>query len=470
MQIAYKEYMHYNREMETAIIGACIIEFAAISRVYGMVESEHFYEPKNAFLFKSLQWMYQKGYSIDLLTVVQFIHTKGLKKWVEIANGDELCYYCTKATNMVVSTANIESHALIIRELYIKRLTLQIQANAGADNSIEGAIETKKLLDKAFELGHVDDWMSFEEVLTKRLIPHMDKVKGMEVIGHKTGFSSLDKHSNIQPGEFVILAARPSIGKTAIAMKIAKNIASTTGSVGVISLETQSQRLAGRIMAGETQLEYWKIWKNRMHDNEETFFNERMSRLSSLPLYISDKPSISAIDLRNAAWKLRRKCTGPMVVVIDYLQLISADENERAKTRQQEIGNISRMCRLITLDIPETSVLALCQLSRAAETDGSIKPQLRHLRESGDLEQDADKVWMLYRDRENERKLLNGGNKGPYDASLIIEKNKEGWCGEIPLLFKPEQMDYYDPGESLPLGSWQPVKNYYEVEKNEKPF
>jgi replicative DNA helicase len=416
-----------------------------------------FYYPENKFIYRVSVWMWKKGHAIDILTVTNFIYQKGIEKWEKISN-DNLPYYITGLTNAVSSSANIETHCLLLREMYIKRLLYE--AKYSDEFSIDAALETKKKIEEAFNIASVDNWFNVEETINKKLAKRMENSGAYNIV--ETSFRKLNDRSPVEIGDYIILGARPSMGKTALAMQMACDIALTGNSVGIVSLETKSEKLAARMLSGNTGIEFWKIWKNRLSENETERFYTKASELSQLPIFIYDKPTIDHTGIRIAATNLRRKTKGNLIIFIDYIQLIAPEENTRLDRRLQ-INEISRTIKLLCMELENTTVIALAQLTRDA---GKEPPRMHHLKESGALEQDADKIWLLHRDRDKEE--TQGGE---FDASLFIEKNKEGWTGSIDLTFEAEQMTFKEKGSEIKLpvivGD---VVNYYEKEIDDTPF
>lgn len=436
-----ERYTHYDKDLEDAVIGALLIEKDCLVNIMGLLKEDVLFYEENKLIYKTILWMWDKGWAIDILTVTNFIHQKGIDKWNKIST-DNPAFYIVKITKAVVSTANIETHCLLLRQMYINRLLFETKYSE--EYTLDAALETKKKIEEAFNIGAIDSWITLEEVINKKLIPRMMNADGYSII--ETSFKKQNNTSPIEPGDYIILGARPSVGKTAMAMQMAGDIALNGNEVGIISLETKGEKLAARLLSGQTQIEFWRIWKNRMSENQNERFGKKALQLSELPVFIYDKPVIDHIGIRIAANKLRRKTKGKLVIFIDYIQLVSGEEKTKLDRRLQ-IVEISRTIKLICMELENTAVIALAQLTRDAAKE---PPRMHHLKESGALEQDADKIWMLHRDKEKEEKYKQEG-KTEFEASFIIEKNKEGWTGEIDLLFKAEQMTFSEKGEEMHL-------------------
>ena len=801
-----QRYTHYDSDLEGAILGAILLEKNCLINVIGLLNEDLFYYEANKFIYRTLIWMWEKGWNIDILTVAVFVCRNGLDKWQKVSQ-DSAPYYISRLTNIVVSTANIETHCLLLRQMYINRLLFQ--AKFSNEYSLDAALETKKKIDEAFNIGTADSWLSIEEVITKKLIPKMNDAAGYKII--ETSFKKLNDVSPVEAGDYIIIGARPSVGKclglgtkiimydgtkknvedinigdllmgddstprkvlstttgrelmykikqvrgieyrvneshvlslmasrnqalskhgdkidmplkkylqqtkkfrnnwkgykvsinfneqrliippyllglwlgdgsigkpeiskpdeeimnylsgysdganykfkineplnkcksyrilaktrkdnpfvfklkelgvlnnkhipkeyiinskenrlqllaglidtdgyleksgcytivqkseklindikylcdtlgfrttikpikksiksisfignyfllcisgdlttipvkikrkkwreekikrdwhisgltiekdivddyygfelngngrflledctvthnTAIAMQMASDIALKGNSVGIISLETKGDKLAARMLAAQTQIEFWRIWKNKMFEDQKQNFYNNASSLSNLPLYIFDKPTVNHIDIRIAANKIRRKVKGNLVLFVDYIQLVAPEEKSKLDRRLQ-INEISRALKLICMELENTSVIALAQLTRDAAKE---PPRMHHLKESGALEQDAEKIWLLHRDKDEEEKLKGQGIT-TFDASLFVEKNKEGWTGEISLEFQAEQMTFKEKNSEIILPqNFKPARNFSEPKSsddfddgfNEQPF
>ncbi len=415
-------------------MGAILIEKNCLINIMGLLNEDLFYYEQNRLIYRIILWMWDKGFGIDILTITKFIHEKGLDKWQQLTS-DNPAFYIVKITKAVTSTANIETHCLLIRQMYINRLLYQ--AKHSDEYTMDAALETRKKIDEAFNIGAIDSWITLEEVINKKLVKRMQDPESYSII--ETSFTKLNNMSPVEVGDYIIIGARPSIGKTALAMQLAADIALKGNSVGIISLETKGEKLAARMLAASTQIEFWRIWKNRLNEYQQERFYNKASQLSQLPVFIYDKPTIDHVGIRIAANKLRRKIKGNLVLFIDYIQLIAPEEKTRLDRRMQ-INEISRTIKLICMELENTSVIALAQLTRDASKE---PPRMHHLKESGALEQDAEKIWLLHRDRDKEEEDKAQG-KTEFDASLFIEKNKEGWTGEINLTFKAEQMTFVE--------------------------
>lgn len=437
--IKFEKYKHFNKEVENAVIGACLLERDATSRVLGLVKPEYFYDVRNSFFLRRIFDMWEQSMPIDMLTVCQHADHK---KWKDIAS-DELAWYAIELTKYVTSTANLETHCLIIRELYANRKAVEIKAGASDENSLSSLQDIKDQINEIFRINTSDDWESMDEVLINKLIVHMEEVRGKDILGARTGFSTLDKMTaGFQNGQLIVIGARPSVGKSSFAGTIAKTSASQNLSIGIITLEMPNEQLSARLLSMESGIDFWRIWRNKLSEGQYDTVMRSMNKMTEMKIYFSDASAVSITSIKAKAEKLKKR-NGLDMLIIDYLQLIDGDE-KKSSTREREVAKMSLGCKRMAMEM-KIPVVLLAQLNRGSETGGGDKkPRLHNLRESGAIEQDADVVIMIHRDRVAEQELQGQGNFGPYDASLIIEKNRNGACGEIPIKFDAEKMLFFE--------------------------
>jgi replicative DNA helicase len=448
----FQEYKHYNKQMERAILGACLIEKSAITRLYGLVEPEHFYEDANKFICERLFEMWRSGVPIDTLMVAQTInHTE----WAKISP-DPIAWYLTVLINNVASSAHLEAHSLILRQLFANRATLMIKMGIDVNqDGLEALMTLKSQIEGVFKFNTSDDWVGIDEVLISGLVAHMDEVKGKDVLGVRSGFPTLDKiSSGFQAGQLIVIGARPSVGKSAFAGKIANEAAKQGNAVGIITLEMPNEQLGARLVSLESDIEFWRIWRNKLNEDQYAKVMRDMGNMAQLKISFSDHSGVSMSGIRAKAEKLKAR-NGLDMLIIDYLQLVDPD-NSKGSNREREVAKMSLGFKRMAMEL-EIPVILLAQLNRGSETGGGDKkPRLHNLRESGAIEQDADIVIMLHRDKLEEQDLKSKGSFGPYDASLIVEKNRNGACGEIPIKFDDAKMKFFEDSFSFaPLSNHQ---------------
>ena len=425
-------------ELEEAVLGAMLIDKKGVDEVIDLLEPGAFYKTAHQNIFESILNLFQNSQPIDLLTVSSDLRKNGK---LESIGGD---YYLVQLTQRVASSAHIEFHARIILQKYIQRSLIRI-SNEIIESSYKESIDVFDLLDEAesklydVAQGNIkksSDTAQNLVMLAKKKIEEIANKEGLS--GIATGFEKLDSlTSGWQPSDLIIIAARPGMGKTALTLSMARNIAVTKETpVAFFSLEMSSVQLITRLISAETGLSTEKLRTGKLADHEWKQLNVKVGDLEKAPLFIDDTPALSIFDLRAKARRLASQ-HGIKLIIVDYLQLMTAGSNSKAGNREQEISSISRNLKALAkeLDIP---VIALSQLSRAVETRGGTKrPQLSDLRESGAIEQDADIVSFIYRpeyygieewdDEEHTSSVAQ--------AEFIVAKHRNGGLDNIRMKF-----------------------------------
>lgn len=440
----FEQYVHYNRDLEMAILGACLIEKNAYGRIQGILQPEHFYDETNQQIFATIRDMWRENMKIDLLTVVPILWKTGLKN----IPGNEISYYVTRLTNAVVSSAHIEGHALMIRECHCERELLKIsRSSAIQDGDVIARIDKlNKLLVTLRTLSVSDDWSDMTDVMM-RVSTHMSEVEGRELIGLTTGFSQVD----LMTGGFcktnlIVIAARPSVGKSALLGKMAMAQAKDGYNVGIISLEMPKVQIGSRLLSMEAEMPFYKIFRNKMDDKKERDqYMDAMGRMTKLPIFISDTASVNVEDIKAKAAQLIYK-KQLNILYIDFLQLVDGitADTQRKFNREQEVSKISRSLKIMAMDF-EIPVVPLAQLNRESEKTSDKLPQLHHLRESGAIEQDADGVMFLHRDWKSGITTNLKGNSTEREGDIIIAKWRNGELGRFKIGWEPSKMEFFDP-------------------------
>ncbi|MCO5234829.1 MAG: replicative DNA helicase [Chitinophagaceae bacterium] len=457
------------RDLEEAVLGAIMLEKSAFDTVVEILKPECFYVDAHQRIYKAMQSLAQKSMPIDLLTVVEELR---IKEELELIGGP---YYVTRLTNSVVSSANLETHSRIILQKFIQRDLIRISGEIISD-AYEDATDVFDLLDEAesklFEITNNHLRKNFDSIDTV-LVKTIQRIEDMrnrqeDITGVPSGFASLDRVTyGWQPTDLVILAARPSVGKTAFALNLARNAALHAVKptpVAFFSLEMSAGQLVQRILSAESEIWLEKIARGKMEEHEmQQLYRNGIQRLQSAPVFIDDTPALNIFELRAKCRRLKNKHNVGLII-IDYLQLMSGSADKRSSNREQEISTISRNLKGLAkeLGIP---IIALSQLSREVEKrkEGDKMPQLSDLRESGAIEQDADMVMFLYRPEyynitANE---LGESNKG--ETHVRIAKHRNGSLETIKLrallhIQKFVEMENDDfGGLGLPPGGWKPV-------------
>jgi replicative DNA helicase len=457
------------KDLEEAVLGAIMLEKSAFDTVVEILKPECFYVEANQRIFRSMQGLQQKNLPIDLLTVVEELK---FREELDLVGGP---YYVTRLTNSVVSSANIEAHSRIILQKFIQRELIRISGEIIGD-AYEDSTDVFDLLDEAetklFEItnNHLRrDYASIDTVLVKTIQRIEDlRTRQDEITGVPTGFQILDRITyGWQPTDLIVLAARPSVGKTAFALNLARNAAlhpTKPTSVGFFSLEMSASQLVQRILSAESEIWLEKIARGRLEEHEmKQLYKKGIEKLASAPIHIDDTAALNIFELRAKCRRLKNKHNVGLII-IDYLQLMSGTGENRNSNREQEISRISRDLKGLAKEL-QVPIIALSQLSREVEKrkEGNKMPQLSDLRESGAIEQDADMVMFLYRPEyyditSNE---LGESNKG--ETHVRIAKHRNGQLETIKLkallhiqkFIEEDGTDY--PGLLPEGGKWKPV-------------
>ena len=421
-----------NIEAEASLLGAILIDTDAIVKIADRISVEDFYDPRHARIYEALRVLYERRSAIDVLTLSDQLKGNG---FLEMVGGPS---YLTELTNFVPTAAHVEQYADIVAQKALRRRLI----SASADMADLGRDESKALQElieeaesRLFEVSqkHVkQSVVSLESVLAEsfeRLDDlHKDKNK---IRGIPSGYRDLDNLlAGFQRSDLFILAARPSMGKTALVLNLAHKVATLAKeSVLVFSLEMSKEQLVDRLLAMESGVDAWALRTGKLTDDDFERLGEAMGTLSEAKIYIDDTPGITVSDLRT---KARREAhTQPLgLVIVDYLQLMSGGGKYSSEgNRVQEISEISRGLKGIAREL-NVPVIALSQLSRSVESRSPKIPQLSDLRESGSIEQDADVVAFLYREDyyepDSERKNI---------MDVLIKKHRNGPTGGVELYF-----------------------------------
>ncbi len=425
------------KELEEAVLGAIMLEKGAFDIVIEILKPECFYVDSHQRIFQAFQSLSQKNEPIDILTVVEELK---FKEELDIVGGP---YAITKLTNMVVSTANIDAHARIVLQKFIQRELIKISGEIIAD-AYEDSTDVFDLLDesesKMFKITNNYLKKNFDDidtVLTKT-ITRIEELRNKQedISGVPTGFPTLDKITyGWQPTDLIILAARPSVGKTAFALNLARSAAlhpTKPTPVAFFSLEMSASQLVQRVLSAESGIMLEKISRGKLEDYEmQQLYTKGINRLSQSPIFIDDSAALNIFEFRAKARRLVHKHQVGLII-IDYLQLMSGS-GDRNSNREQEISRISRDLKSLAKEL-SVPIIALSQLSRAVETRKESKmPQLSDLRESGAIEQDADMVMFLYRPEYYDINTDELGNSNRGETHVRIAKHRNGSLETIKL-------------------------------------
>ncbi len=428
----------YSEEAETSVLGSMMLEKEAVSKALQYLSHDAFYKDAHRNIFYAMQELFERGEPIDQVSVIdQLKRAKKLDK----SGG---AYYITGLVESTPSAANVEYYAKIVLEKSILR-KLIISSNEIQNEAYQAKDSAFSILDQAeqriFALSESRMKMGFKKFfdVLGQTFEHLDAIhnKKFHTTGIPTGFIDLDNlTSGFQNGDLVILAGRPSMGKTALALSVARNAAVEYSiPVGFFSLEMADYQLAMRLLCAEATVDSHKVRTGKLPNEQWRRLSEQTGRLANAPIYIDDSPALTMLEIRAKARRLKAEYNVQLIIV-DYLQLI---KGYRAENRQQEITEISRGLKALAKELG-VPVLALSQLSRAVEArKDDHRPQLSDLRESGAIEQDADVVLFVYRPvvyarkKGEEDKFLDPSEK--MKAEIIIGKQRNGPTGTAHVVF-----------------------------------
>lgn len=435
-------------ELEEAVLGAAMLEKDTFAQVLEIIQSEEcFYVDAHQKIYAAMRRLFDKGTPVDLLTI-----TEELRKTneLELIGG---AYYLTRLTMTVLSSAHVEAHARLVMEKFIQRELIRISGSIIGD-AYEDSTDVFDLLDKAESgLYEITDkhlrknFTSLQEVLVKTMTEiEENRKKTDDITGVPSGFTGLDRlTSGWQKTDLIILAARPSVGKTAFALNLAMNAAMNSAKqfpVAVFSLEMGAGQIVKRMLSCVSEVNMEAITRGKMAEHEFIQISQRMTKLAQAKIFIDDQAALNIFELRAKARRLKQKHDIQMIL-IDYLQLMQASV-DKGGNREQEISKISRDLKALAkeLDIP---IIALSQLNRSVETRKESKvPQLSDLRESGAIEQDADMVMFLYRPEYHGITNDAMGETIEGETHIHIAKHRNGSTGMEKVRFIKEYQKFVD--------------------------
>jgi replicative DNA helicase len=429
----------HNLDAEQAILGGILLNNDAIIQVLDIIRPDDFYREANAALFECVRRLFEKGEPIDIITLSQAMTERGQ---LEAAGGTA---YLVSLAESVSTSAGISYHAQIVRNLSVRRKLIS-QCATISESCFREWEKTEDLLELAEQsiysiaesqiTGQLD---SLNQVITAAF----DRISALSssdgnVTGIPTGFIDFDrKTSGLQPSDLIILAGRPGMGKTALALNIAHYAASRTKkAVVVFSLEMSKAQLGIRLLGFDSGVDANRLRTGYLKDGEYNKLSDAADRLAVLPMYIDDSSSVTVLEMKAKCRRLKKR-TELGLVVVDYLQLVQGPRN--SESRQIEISEISRSLKAMAKDL-NVPVMALSQLNRRVEQRDTKKPQLSDLRESGAIEQDADVIAFIYKDESNK-----SGAQGPSNVvDVSIEKQRNGPTGTFRLVFQKEITRFRD--------------------------
>ena len=434
-QIAQLRIPPHSIEAESSVLGGLLLDNGAWDRVGDLLSEGDFYRYEHKQIFAAVSALINTSRPADVITVYE--HLQGLGKAEEIGG----LGYLNALAQYVPSASNIRRYAEIVRERAILRklVTASDEISTAAFNTQGRAVA--QILDEAeqkiFHIGEEGSRMKqgFQS-MPQLVVDLLDRVQEMadnqnDITGVPTGFYDFDRMtSGLQPGDLIVLAARPSMGKTALAINIAEHVALNEGlPVAVFSMEMGASQLAVRIVGSIGRVDQGHLRTGKLTDDEWPRLTEAIERLRNVSLHIDETPGLTPSELRANARRLARQCGKLGLIVVDYLQLMNGSSSGGGDNRATEIGEISRGLKMLAKEL-QCPVIALSQLNRSVEQRTDKRPMMSDLRESGAIEQDADVIMFIYRDD-----YYNKESKEPGVAEVIIGKQRNGPTGTVKLAF-----------------------------------
>ena len=427
-----------NLDAEVSLLGAVLIDEDVLTRVTDVLHAEDFYDKRHVTIFEAMLKLYESHRPVDILTLSDELKKKDE---LELIGGMD---YLTELTNMVPTAAHAEHYAEMITQKAMRRRLIKASGEI-AELGYDEERMVQELLEKAeSEIFAItdkslrNDLTSLEQILTEsfdRLDElHKDKNK---MRGVRTGYRDMDNMlAGFQRSDLIILAARPAMGKSTLALNLAHNVAvQEKQAVLVFSLEMSKEQLVDRMLADEAGVDAWNIRTGNLTDEDFEKLSHAMGVLAEAPIYIDDTPGVSILEMRTKARRAAHE--HPLgLIVVDYLQLMSGTSNRSLDNRVQEVSEISRGLKLIAREM-NVPVIALSQLSRSVESRNPQIPQLADLRESGSIEQDADLVMFIYRED-----YYNPETDRQHITDILVSKHRNGPTGRVELYFHPERLKF----------------------------
>lgn len=427
----------HSDDAEMSVLGAILIDKDAIVEVAGFLRPEHFYNDNHGQIYEAILSLYEKRIPVDLITL-----SEALKKKKALSDVGGMAYLTTLA-NSVPTAGNIEHYGNIVKNHFTKRKLISTASKISQD-AFDEAADVKEVLDRTEQ----SIFAISQEHLTQGFIPLRDALvesfdrldelqkKSGTLRGMATGFRDIDNRlAGMQPSNLIILASRPGMGKTAMALNMAHYVAvHEKKPVGIFSLEMSKEELVDRLLVQQAEIDAWRLKTGKLEEADFEKLQDAMGILGDAPIFIDDTPGLSIMEIRTKARRLQIEHNLSLLIV-DYLQLAFA--GKYMENRVQEVSYISQSLKNLAREL-KIPILAVSQLSRAVEARGSKVPQLADLRESGAIEQDADVVMFLYR-------VAEEGEKIPEQTpiKLLIAKHRNGPTGEIDLIFRGDRVKFY---------------------------
>ncbi len=426
-------------EAEQSVLGGILLDTSAWDKIADLLSEKDFYRHEHQLIWRHIGRLTEHAKPVDVITVAESLESNA-----ELEKAGGLVYLGTLAQN-VPSAANIRRYAEIVRERAIMRKLVEVGSEIATSAYNPGGRDAGQLLDEAesrvFEISEQGErgrngFTAMPPLLTQ-VVERIESLYGRDasdVTGLATGFTDLDKMtSGLQPGDLIIVAGRPSMGKTAFSINIAENVAlETNKAVAIFSMEMGGTQLAMRMIGSVGRLNQQNLRTGRLEDEDWSRMTHALGRLNDAPIFIDETAGLNALELRSRARRLHRQNDGLGLVVIDYIQLMSSPAGKSSENRATEISEISRSLKSLAKEL-HVPVIALSQLNRSLEQRPNKRPVMSDLRESGAIEQDADLILFIYRDE-----VYNPDTPDKGKAEIIIGKQRNGPIGKVELTFRGE--------------------------------
>ncbi len=437
-------------EAEQSVLGGILLDTSAWDKVTDLLNETDFYRGEHRLIWRHIGRLNEQARPVDVITLAESLESNG-----ELDKAGGLTYLGSLAQN-VPSAANIRRYAEIVRERAIMRKLVEVGSDIATSAYNPSGRDAGQLLDEAeskvMQIAEQGDrgkqgFIAIPPLLTQ-VVERIETLYGREdaseVTGTATGFADLDRMtSGLQPGDLVIVAGRPSMGKTAFSINIAENVALEGKPVAIFSMEMGGAQLAMRMIGSVGRLNQHTLRTGRLEDEDWTRMTHALGLLNDAPIFIDETPGLNALELRSRARRLHRQNNGLGLVVIDYIQLMSSPAGKGSENRATEISEISRSLKSLAKEL-QVPVIALSQLNRSLEQRPNKRPVMSDLRESGAIEQDADLILFIYRDQ-----VYNPDTPDKNMAEIIIGKQRNGPIGTVRLTFRGEftRFESYAPDQ-----------------------
>jgi replicative DNA helicase len=439
-------------EAEQSVLGGLLLEATALDKITDLVQPDDFYRQEHRLIFRQIVRLSEQAKPVDVITVAEALEIAG-----ELDKVGGLPYLGGLAQN-VPSAANIRRYGEIVRERSIMRKLAEVGSDIASSAYNPTGRDAAQLLDEAeskvFEIAEAGSkgkqgFLPMPPLLTQvveRIETLYARDNTSDVTGIATGFTDLDrKTSGLHPGDLVIIAGRPSMGKTALAINIAENVAMDSKlPVAIFSMEMGATQLVMRMIGSVGKLNQQDLRTGKLQDDDWGRLTQALGKLNDAPIYIDESAALSSLDLRARSRRLHRQNNGLGLIVVDYLQLMSSNVGKASENRATEISEISRSLKALAKEL-QVPVIALSQLNRSLEQRTDKRPVMSDLRESGAIEQDADLILFIYRDE-----VYNSDSPSQGKAEIIIGKQRNGPIGKVELAFRGE----YTRFDNLASGSY----------------